>query len=223
LLDLACQEAKPVLLASTSEVYGKSNQLPFREDGDLVLGAPDKGRWSYACSKAVSEFLAMGCFKERGLPVVVARLFNTVGPRQTGRYGMVLPTFVRQGLAGEDITVHGDGGQARCFTHVADVVPALMGLLASERTFGQVFNVGSTQEISIAQLARQVRELTGARSRLVFLPYDQAYAPGFEDVPRRVPDTSKIRAAIGWQPTIALPEIVADVIAAARATMSRPA
>ena len=208
---------KPVLLASTSEVYGKSEQLPFREDGDLVMGPTDKGRWSYACSKALTEFLANAYARERRVPVVIARLFNTVGPRQTGRYGMVIPTFVRQALAGEDITVYGDGTQARCFTHVTDVVRALVGLVEG-RHFGTTFNIGSTDEISMHDLARQVREMTQSTSRLAFVPYETAYAHGFEDMPRRVPDTTRIRHAIGWQATRALPHILRDVISYCQAT-----
>jgi UDP-glucose 4-epimerase len=211
-LALASRQRKPVLIASTSEVYGKSDQIPFREDSDLVMGSPDRGRWSYACSKALNEFLAIAYWKERQLPTIVVRLFNTVGPRQTGKYGMVVPTFVRQGLAGRDLTIFGDGSQSRCFTHVADTVEALIGLMRGGRHFGQVYNVGGTSEITMLELARQVQALTGHRSRLVFIPYDQAYAPGFEDLARRVPDVAKIGEAIGWKPTRDLQRILTDVI-----------
>jgi UDP-glucose 4-epimerase len=211
-LELASKSRKPVLLVSTSEVYGRSEKVPFREEDDLVLGSPDKGRWSYACSKAINEFLAIAYWKERNLPTVVVRLFNTVGPRQTGQYGMVVPRFVRQGVMGHDITVYGDGTQSRCFTHVADAVQALIGLLGSDHSFGQVYNVGSTREISILELAQQVRELTGRRSQLVFVPYEKAYRRGFEDIRRRVPDISKINRAIGWKPTLDLHRILTDAI-----------
>lgn len=211
-LTMANKKKRPVLLVSTSEVYGKSDQIPFREDGDLVMGSTDKGRWSYACSKAIDEFLALAYWKEKKLPVVVVRLFNTVGPRQTGQYGMVVPTFVRQGLAGHPITVYGDGKQSRCFTHVADVVRALSGLLETEKHYGGVFNVGNTEEIAILDLAKQVREMTGSRSEITLIPYDQAYEQGFEDMPRRVPDISKVERAIGWRPTFALRQILTDVI-----------
>lgn len=212
MLTLANKKKRPILVASTSEVYGKSTDFPFKEDGDLVLGATHKGRWSYACSKAIDEFLAIAYWKERKLPTVVVRLFNTVGPRQTGQYGMVIPNFVRQALAGVPITVYGDGQQSRCFTHVADVVRALIGLLESEKNYGQVFNVGNTTEISIGDLARVVKELSGSRSEIVQLAYEEAYELGFEDMRRRVPDISKIGAAIGWKPTISLEQILKDVI-----------
>ena len=212
-LRAAAKKRKPVLVASTSEVYGKSDALPFREDGDLVLGATTKGRWSYACSKAIDEFLAIAYFKERKLPTVVVRLFNTVGPRQTGRYGMVVPTFVRQALRGEPITVYGDGMQSRSFTHVQDVVRALVGLMQTEAAYGEVFNVGNHEECTILDLAKRVKEATGSASPIVLVPYDKAYEPGFEDMPRRVPDTSKIRALLGWEPTLGLDRIIRDVIA----------
>jgi UDP-glucose 4-epimerase len=212
MLTLANKKKRPILVASTSEVYGKSTDFPFKEDGDLVLGATHKGRWSYACSKAIDEFLAIAYWKERKLPTVVVRLFNTVGPRQTGQYGMVIPNFVRQALAGVPITVYGDGQQSRCFTHVADVVRALIGLLDTEKNYGQVFNVGNTTEISIGDLARRVKELCGSRSEIVQLAYEEAYEHGFEDMRRRVPDISKIGAAIGWKPTIPLEQILKDVI-----------
>ncbi len=211
-LNLANKKKKPVFVASTSEVYGKSTELPFSEDGDLVMGATVKGRWSYACSKAIDEFLAIAYFKEKKLPTVVARLFNTVGPRQTGQYGMVVPSFVRQALAGAPITVYGDGKQSRCFTHVADVVRAFVGLMSTESTYGHVYNIGNNSEISILDLAKKVRELCNSKSEIVFVPYEKAYEEGFEDMPRRVPNLGKIERAIGWQPSIALPKILTDVI-----------
>jgi UDP-glucose 4-epimerase len=212
MMRLAQKKKRPILVASTSEVYGKSEQLPFKEDGDLVMGATTKGRWSYACSKAIDEFLALAYWKERGLPTVIVRLFNTVGPRQTGQYGMVIPTFVKQALAGQPLTVYGDGKQSRCFTHVSDVVRALIGLMETEKSYGQVFNIGSTNEISIGDLAKQVREMCNSRSEIVFVPYSKAYEEGFEDMPRRIPDLTKIKGAIGWQPTIPLADILQHVI-----------
>jgi UDP-glucose 4-epimerase len=212
-LSVAAKKRRPVMIASTSEVYGKSPALPFREDGDLVLGATSRGRWSYACSKAIEEFLALAYWKERRLPTVVVRLFNTVGPRQTGQYGMVLPKFVRAALADRDLQVFGDGTQTRCFGHVADVVAAMAALMGDERHYGEVFNVGSSDEISIGDLAGRVIERTGSASEIVTVPYETAYEDGFEDMARRVPDTSKIRAAIGWRATRDLDTILADVIA----------
>jgi UDP-glucose 4-epimerase len=202
---------KPVLIASTSEVYGKSAALPFREDGDLQMGPTSKARWAYACSKAIDEFLAMAYWRERGLPITVVRLFNTVGPRQTGSYGMVVPRLVGQALAGEPLTVYGDGSQTRCFCHVADVVRALDALVADEQARGNVFNLGSTAEISILELAHRIVEVTGSRSQIAFTPYDEVYGPGFEDMYRRVPDTSKVHAQIGWQPTRSIDQIINDV------------
>ena len=211
-LEMCHKKKRPVFVASTSECYGKSDQFPFREEGDLVLGPSAKGRWSYACSKLLDEFLAIAYYRERNLPTVVARLFNTVGPRQTGQYGMVVPTFVKQALSGQPLTVYGDGKQSRCFTHVRDVVRALIGLMERPEAYGQVFNIGNTQEISILELAQQVIRQTDSRSDIVFVPYEKAYEPGFEDMPRRVPDLSKIRGLIGWQPTIGLQQILSDVI-----------
>jgi UDP-glucose 4-epimerase len=209
----AAKKRRPVLIASTSEVYGKSTWFPFREDGDLVLGPSTAGRWSYACSKALDEFLAIAYWKERKLPTVVARLFNTVGPRQTGRYGMVVPKFVGAALAGRPLTVFGDGTQTRCFCHVGDVVHALVDLMAlGESAYGEVFNIGSQEEISMLSLADRVRELTASESDVVLVPYDEAYEAGFEDMPRRVPDIGKVEAAIGWTPTRTLDEILADVV-----------
>jgi UDP-glucose 4-epimerase len=212
LLNLAHKKKRPIFIASTSEVYGKSSELPFREEGDLVMGATVKGRWSYACSKAIDEFLAIAYWKERHLPTVVARLFNTVGPRQTGQYGMVVPNFVRQALSGKPITVYGDGKQSRCFTHVSDVVRALIALMNYEPAYGQVFNIGNTTEVAIGDLAKQVREMCASKSEIVNIPYEKAYEHGFEDMPRRVPDLTKITAAIGWKPTIDLHQILTDVI-----------
>jgi len=211
-LKLANKKKKRVLLASTSEVYGKSVEFPFREDSDLVMGPTTKGRWSYACSKAIDEFLALAYYKEKKLPVTVVRLFNTVGPRQTGRYGMVIPNFVRQALAGSPITVHGDGSQRRCFTDVSDVVRALLGLIDNVGAVGQVFNVGSQQEISILDLAKRIKEKTKSASEIVLVPYEKAYEEGFEDMQRRIPDTSKIEKLIGYKPTVSLDKILERVI-----------
>ena len=206
------KKGKLTIIFSTSEVYGKSTAVPFREDADLVLGPTTKHRWAYACSKLIDEFLALAYFKERGLPVVVARLFNTVGPRQTGRYGMVIPNFVRQALAGEPITVHGDGTQTRSFTYVGDVVGGLIALALEPRAAGQVFNIGNPEEISILDLATRVRAAAGSSSPIVLVPYDQAYEAGFEDMPRRVPDIGKIQALVGYAPTLGLDEILQRVI-----------
>jgi UDP-glucose 4-epimerase len=208
----ASKKKKPVFIASTSEVYGKSADLPYREDGDLTLGATVKGRWSYACSKAIDEFLAIAHWKERKLPTVIGRLFNTVGPRQTGRYGMVIPNFVTQALADRPLTVYGDGTQRRCFCHVADVVRALADLMQREDVYGEVFNIGSDSEIEIRQLADRVVDMTGSPSEITLVPYDVAYEEGFEDMQRRIPDTTKIYERIGWRPTKSLDEILADVI-----------
>ncbi|MBE41448.1 MAG: nucleoside-diphosphate sugar epimerase, partial [Acidobacteria bacterium] len=186
------QKKKLVIVASTSEVYGKSTEIPFREDADLRLGATWKHRWAYACSKALDEFLALAYWKEKKLPVIVVRLFNTVGPRQTGQYGMVVPNFVKQALAGQPITVFGDGSQSRSFTYVGDVVDALMRLVDEPKAVGEVFNVGNGQEISILGLAEKIKEMTGSQSEIVKVPYDQAYGAGFEDMPRRVPDIPKL-------------------------------
>jgi UDP-glucose 4-epimerase len=209
----ASKKRRPVFVASTSEVYGKSAALPFKEDGDLVLGSTDRGRWSYACSKAIDEFLALAHYRERKLPTVVARLFNTVGPRQTGQYGMVVPTFVRQALADSPITVFGDGTQQRCFGHVRDVVGALADLMESDEHYGEVFNVGSTDEITIGELAERVRGVCASESEIVRIPYHEAYEGGFEDMARRIPDTSKLERAIGWEPRRDLDDILGDVVA----------
>lgn len=208
----AAKKGKRVLYTSTSEVYGLSTDLPFHEDGHLLLGSPTRGRWSYACAKAMDEFLALSYFKERGLPVTVVRLFNTVGPRQTGHYGMVVPTLVRQALTGEPLTVFGDGSQTRCFTYVHDVVRALMDLIDHPDVGGQIFNVGSTNEISILDLAKKIRVMAGSNSEIVTVPYNQAYGEGFEDMPRRVPSIDKIAELIGFTPTTGIDEIIESVI-----------
>jgi UDP-glucose 4-epimerase len=213
----ASKKKKPVFLASTSEVYGKSERLPYREDDDILLGPTSTARWSYACSKAIDEFLALSYWRERRLPVVVGRFFNTVGPRQTGRYGMVIPTFVEQALDERPISVYGDGTQRRCFCHVADVVNAVIGLMRCQEAYGDVFNVGSTEEISIWDLAVCVREMTASNSEIVKVPYDEAYEEGFEDMVRRIPDIAKVHRLLGWQPTRTLEEILADVVASHRA------
>lgn len=209
----AAKTSTPVLIASTSEVYGKSTQLPFHEDGDLVMGATTKGRWAYACSKAIDEFLAVAYWQERKLPTIIVRLFNTVGPRQTGQYGMVVPRFVRSALADRDLQVFGDGGQSRCFGHVGDAVRALTGLVETGQHYGEVFNVGSTEEITIRGLAEQVIAATGSTSEIIEVPYDVAYARGFEDMRRRIPDTTKIHNALGWRAEMSLDDILRDVIA----------
>ncbi|MEC9302320.1 MAG: GDP-mannose 4,6-dehydratase [Acidobacteriota bacterium] len=207
------QKKKLVIVASTSEVYGKSTEIPFREDADLRLGATWKHRWAYACSKALDEFLALAYWKEKKLPVIVVRLFNTVGPRQTGQYGMVVPNFVKQALAGQPITVFGDGSQSRSFTYVGDVVDALMRLVDEPKAVGEVFNVGNGQEISILGLAEKIKEMTGSQSEIVRVPYDQAYGAGFEDMPRRVPDITKLQKFTGYEPKVQLTEILTRVIA----------
>ena len=222
-LELAAKKRKKVLLTSTSEVYGKSNRIPFREDHDLVLGPTVKGRWSYACSKAIDEFLALAYWREKRVPVVIARLFNTVGPRQTGRYGMVIPTFVQQALSGGPITVFGDGTQSRCFGWVGDVVGALVRLADHPAAVGQVFNVGADTEIRIRDLAEMVKRLTASDAEIRLVPYSEAYEEGFEDMHRRIPDLTKIRALIGYEPTVGLPEILRHVIEYCRANDARPA
>jgi UDP-glucose 4-epimerase len=208
----ANKKKKLVFIASTSEVYGKSADVPFREEADLVLGATAKHRWAYACSKLIDEFLALAYWKEKKLPVVIVRLFNTVGPRQTGQYGMVLPTFVRQAIAGKPITVFGDGTQSRSFTYVGDVVDALLRLASEPRAIGQVFNIGNVEEISIRELAERVKTLTGSTSPITYVPYDEAYEAGFEDMPRRVPDITKLHALIGYEPRLALDDIIRTVV-----------
>ncbi len=213
-LKLANKKRKKVVLTSTSEVYGKADTVPFREDGDLVMGPTSKGRWSYACSKAIDEFLALAYHKEKRLPIVVARLFNTVGPRQTGRYGMVIPNFVKQAVLGHPLTVHGDGTQTRCFTYVTDVVGQLVALSEEDGAVGEVFNVGNDhEEISILELAKRVVSRAGSKSGIDLVPYEKAYEEGFEDMQRRVPDLSKLRALTGYEPRVPLDEILDRVIA----------
>jgi UDP-glucose 4-epimerase len=219
----ANKKKKKVLIASTSEVYGLSTDVPVREDGCLVLGATSKGRWSYACSKAIDEFWALAYWRERKLPTVIARLFNTVGPRQTGQYGMVVPTFVKQALTARPITIHGDGRQSRCFTDVRDVVGALLGLMDHPGAVGEVFNVGSSEEVTIGALAERIRELTASSSEIVHIPYEAAYGEGFEDMPRRVPDISKIQALIGYRPRKSLDQILDGVIGYFRDSPTAPA
>ena len=215
----ASKKQKLVVIFSTSEVYGKSADVPFREDSDLVMGPTFKHRWAYACSKAIDEFLALAYHRERRLPVIIVRLFNTVGPRQTGRYGMVIPTFVHQALTGVPITVHGDGLQTRSFTYVGDVVGALTRLFTEPAAVGQVFNIGNTEEVSMLELARRVRAITGSTSEIVLVPYDQAYEAGFEDMPRRVPALDKIAALIGYRPTLMLDDILRLVVEHTRAAL----
>jgi UDP-glucose 4-epimerase len=217
ILKHAAKKKKLVFIASTSEVYGKSVQVPFREDSDLVMGATTRHRWAYACSKALDEFLALAYWKEQRQPVIVMRFFNTVGPRQTGQYGMVVPTFVRQALQNEPITVFGDGTQQRSFTYVGDVVDALLKLMVTPSAVGQVYNVGNTEEVTIRGLAERIKAQTGSRSEIVLIPYDQAYEAGFEDMPRRVPDLTKIHQAIGYVPKVKLDEIIERVVEDKRA------
>ena len=210
-LELASKKKKKVIIASTSEVYGKASKIPFCEDDDLVMGATNKGRWSYACSKMIDEFLALAYWKEKQVPTVVARLFNTVGPRQTGRYGMVVPRFISQARKGEPITVYGDGTQRRCFTFVGDVVQALVALSEHPGAVGEVYNLGNTEEVTILDLAQRAKGLTGSSSPIIFVPYEQAYAAGFEDMPRRVPSLDKIHRLIGYRPTLGLDGILKSV------------
>jgi UDP-glucose 4-epimerase len=217
-LEAAARDRKPVLIASTSEVYGKSNKIPFCEDDDVVLGPTRKSRWSYAASKMLDEFLALSYWEEKGLPAIVVRFFNTVGPRQSARYGMVLPTFVQQALEDAPITIHGAGKQSRCFCDVRDTVGAITRLLDAE-SFGEVVNIGSTQEVSIEELARLVRQRVGSKSRISYTPYEQAYRPGYEDMQRRVPSVEKLHRLTGFRPEIALPEIIDCTAAHLSSTM----
>ena len=210
----AAKKRKLVLVASTSEVYDKGSEVPFAEDDDIVWGPTSHARWAYACSKAIDEFLALAYWKEQRVPVIIARLFNTVGPRQTGRYGMVVPSFVRQALDGQPITVFGDGQQTRCFAYVGDVVQGLIGLIKEDRSVGQVFNVGNNDEISILDLAETIKSRTGSKSNIVPVPYETAYEAGFEDMRRRVPDLTKIRQLLPhWEPRVQLEGILDRVIA----------
>lgn len=212
-LDAASKKRKLVFTASTSEVYGKSTNVPFCEDSDLVLGATTKGRWSYAASKALDEFLGLSYWKEKKVPVIVARFFNTVGPRQTGRYGMVLPNFVAQALAGAPITIYGTGKQSRCFCHVRDAVEAIVRLVDSGRAVGEVVNIGSDEEVTIEGLAQIVKQRAGSASEIVYVPYDQAYEPGFEDMLRRVPSLKKLANIAKFSPRTSLSTIVDSVVA----------
>lgn len=212
-LELASLKRKPVLLTSTSEVYGKLDKSKFNEDDDLVLGPTSRARWCYAASKIVDEFLAKAYFKEKGLPVVIVRVFNTIGPRQTGQYGMVVPRFVRQALQGKPITVYGDGTQRRSFTWVGDVVKAMIALVQTPKAYGEVVNIGHTKDISIYELAVLVKQLTNSPSEIVFIPYEQAYDEGFEDMKRRLPDLTKIQNLIGYKPSLDLPEMLERIIA----------
>jgi nucleoside-diphosphate-sugar epimerase len=216
LLNIATKQRKKILVASTSEVYGKSTAIPFGEDGDLVLGPTTRGRWSYACSKMIDEFLALAYYRERRVPTVVVRLFNTVGPRQTGRYGMVVPRFVTQALEGDPISVYGDGSHSRCFTHVSDTVRALVGLMETDASVGEVYNVGSCEEITILDLANRVKLLTESSSEIVFVPFAVAYEENFEDIPRRVPAIEKVEQVIGWRPEVNLDSTLESVIESAR-------
>ena len=211
-LKMASKKKKKIIIASTSEVYGKGTCMPFKETGDLVFGPTTKGRWSYACSKAIDEFLGLAYYKEKKVPVTIVRLFNTVGPRQTGMYGMVIPTFVKQALLNHPITVYGDGQQTRCFTYVGDVVDALVKISRNPKAVGEIFNIGSTEEISIKELAELVKSMTKSNSEIVYIPYDKAYEEGFEDMQKRIPDLSKIREFIGYKPTTNLKGILEKVI-----------
>lgn len=211
-LEAAAKKQKLTLVASTSEVYGKSAKIPFSEEDDLQLGPTSHSRWAYACSKALDEWLALAYWREKKVPVILARFFNTVGPRQTGRYGMVLPNFAAQALAGEPITVYGTGTQSRCFGHVQDAVEAILRLIAAPAAVGQVFNVGNDEEVTILRLAELVREAAGSSSEIKLIPYSEAYAEGFEDMLRRVPDVRKLEGAIGFRPRTPLRQIIADVV-----------
>ncbi len=213
ILEAASKKKKLVLIASTSEVYGKNTNVPFHEDADLVLGPTTKGRWSYAASKALDEFLALSYWKEKKQPVIVVRFFNTVGPRQTGRYGMVLPNFVKRALDGEPIEVYGNGQQSRCFCDVRDTVEALLRLMPLDRAVGEVINIGNTEEVTIENLAKIVKHRTGSDSPIKFVPYDKAYEPGFEDMMRRVPSIEKLHALTGFRPQTNLADIIDRVSA----------
>ncbi len=212
-LRLAAKYHKKILMASTSEVYGKNNNVPFCEEDDSVFGATTKSRWSYACSKAIDEFLALAYHKEKGLPVVIARFFNTVGPRQTGRYGMVVPSLVRQALTGQPLTIYGDGQQSRCFTHVQDSIRCQQALMSHPGAVGEIFNIGSSQEVTIEHLAQRILALTESASVIRYIPYEEAYEKGFEDMRRRVPDTTKLRSLLDFTPELDLDYILQDVIA----------
>jgi UDP-glucose 4-epimerase len=216
-LGLARRYRRKVLLASTSEVYGKSAELPFREEADRVMGPTTKSRWSYAESKAMDEFLALAYYRQYQIPIVICRFFNTVGPRQTGAYGMVIPRLVKQAVNNLPLTVYGDGQQTRCFCNVKDTVRAVVGLSQEPRAIGEIFNIGSSEEVTILELAHRIVQRTDSRSEIKLIPYDQAYEAGFEDMRRRVPSTEKINSVIGWQPTISLDQTLDEVIAQFRA------
>jgi len=222
-LELAAKKRKKVLITSTSEVYGKSEKLPYTEDDDLLIGPPDKGRWSYACSKGIDEFLALAYWREKKLPTVIVRLFNTIGPRQTGHYGMVVPTFIRQALAGEPVTVFGDGTQSRCFGWVGDVVKALTALSEHPDAVGKVFNIGNDEEVTIRELAERVIKITGSRSGIRVIPYDQAYEAGFEDMHRRVPSLERVRKLIGYKPTKTLDQMLEAIVRSQSERQATPA
>jgi UDP-glucose 4-epimerase len=219
----AAKKGKRVLFTSTSEVYGLSTDLPYKEEGNIVMGAASKGRWSYACSKALDEFLALAYYHERQMPVTVVRLFNTVGPRQTGHYGMVVPTLVQQAMTGKPMTVYGDGSQSRCFGFVKDVVQALVALMDRPEAAGQIYNIGASTEISILELARRVKEITKSTSPIVLIPYADAYDSGYQDMPRRIPDTSKLRNLVGFAPTTDIDEIIDSVMRSFLARQERSA
>jgi UDP-glucose 4-epimerase len=210
-LNLCSKYRRPVLITSTSEVYGKSNEIPFKEDADVVMGATSKRRWAYACAKALDEFLALAHYYETNLPVVIVRLFNTVGPRQTGRYGMVLPSLLHQAMAGQPMTVYGEGTQTRCFCSVHDVVDALIRFLGCPAAEGQVVNLGSQEEVTILDLARRIKHLTNSTSEIVLVPYEHAYGPGFDDMKRRVPDITRAEELLGWKPSHSLDEIISEM------------
>ncbi len=222
LLEAAHRYRRKILIASTSEVYGKNPRASFREEDDQVLGSPGVSRWSYSTSKAVDEILAFAYHREKELKTVIVRLFNTVGPRQTGAYGMVLPRLVDQALSGAPLTIYGDGQQTRCFCHVHDVVAALLSVLEEPSAEGDVFNIGSTEEVSILEVARRIMDATGSDSEVSLVPYDEAYGEGFEDMRRRVPDTSKLRRLTGWEPRHRLDEIIAEVVADQRSRAGQP-
>jgi UDP-glucose 4-epimerase len=217
ILRVGARYRKKVILASTSEVYGKSTHVPFSEEDDGTLGPTTRSRWAYACSKAMDEFMALAYHKQLALPVVILRFFNTVGPRQSGRYGMVIPRFVRQAIDNDPVTIYGDGTQSRCFTYVGDVVRAVIALADHPDALGQVYNIGSTEEVTIEELARRTVALAGSQSELVHIPYQQAYEAGFEDMQRRVPDIHKVQSLVGWQPTVDLDGILLSVIESMRA------
>ena len=212
-LNAAAKFKKPILITSTSEIYGKNDKVPLSEEDDRLLGSPLKSRWSYSEAKAIDESMAYFYFQEQGLPVRLVRLFNTVGPRQVGHYGMVVPRFVTAALNNENISVYGDGNQVRCFCHVTDAVAALLKVIDLKEAIGQVFNIGNNQQITIMELAKKVIEVTGSKSKIELVPYEKAYGPGFEDMQRRVPDISKIKKMLGWEPKIGLEQIIKDIAA----------